>query len=57
MFKNVFFRLTNMNVNSRDIEPIALVIFMDVILKKSNYNVFQQKLQYSKLKNRFIHVC
>lgn len=46
-----------MNVNCRDIEPIALLIFMDVILMKPNYNVFEQKLQYSKLKNRFIHAC
>jgi hypothetical protein len=43
-----------MNFNSRDIEPIALVILIvikkfDVILIKSNYNVFQQKITIFKI--------
>lgn len=52
-----------MNVNSRDIEPIALVILImiiiknDVILIKSNYNVFKQKITMFKIENRFIHSC
>jgi len=63
MFKKVFLLLTNMNVNSRDIEPIALVILImiiiknDVILIKSNYNVFKQKITMFKIENRFIHSC
>jgi len=63
MLKKVFLLLTNMNVNSRDIEPIALVILImiikknDVILIKSNYNVFKQKITMFKIENRFIHSC
>jgi hypothetical protein len=54
MFKNVFSQLKNMNFNSKDIEPFALVILImikkfDVILIKSNYNVFQQKITIFKI--------